>query len=382
MMPYTAAIASHMPLHDGGGQVKDLAFALLRYVLPIAFSLSSGAAVGQQSAEPRALAIPALLHNEHVASVSFAEIAGGRTVLAEAYGEAAPGISANTSTLYNIASLAKPISAEVILRLASASKLSLDEPMYPYWLDPDLASDPRAKLLTPRMALDHQTGFPNWRVETGGRLAFVRDPGRGFGYSGEGYQYVARFAEKKTGESFEKLAQTLIFEPLQMTHTAYTKRPWMNGNIAKPADEHGKWLEPQIATAYVAADLVYTTPTQYARFVESLMNGVGESPAIRKLRESVLTDQKAQLCVGKLAASCPEQLGMGPGWQVIKLHGKTFLMHTGGDPGVFTLGYFDPSARSGVIVFTNSSNGPHIILPLLELLHADPDFIAFLAAQV
>lgn len=350
--------------------------------MPVAFALTSFAAVSQQSAEPLSRAIPALLHNENVASVSFAKIAGGRTVLAEAYGEAGPGIPANTSTLYNIASMSKPISAEVILRLASANKLSLDEPMYPYWLDPDLASDPRAKLLTPRMALDHQTGFPNWRRETGGKLAFIRTPGTAFGYSGEGYQYVARFAEKKTGQPFEKLAQSLVFDPAGMTRTAYTERSWMNVHIAKPADQDGKWMEPQIATSYVAADLVYTTPSQYASFVESLMNGIGESPSIRRLRESVLTDRKAELCVGKLAASCPEQVGMGPGWEVIKVHGKTFLTHTGMDSGVFTLGYFDPSARSGVIIFTNSSNGPHIILPLLKLLNADPDFIAYLAAQV
>ena len=45
--------------------------------------------------------------------------------------------------------------------------------------------------------------------------------------------------------------------------------------------------------------------------IEGLMNGTGESPAIRKLRESVLTDRKAELCVGKLAASCPDEVGMG-----------------------------------------------------------------------
>jgi CubicO group peptidase (beta-lactamase class C family) len=112
------------------------------------------------------------------------------------------------------------------------------------------------------------------------------------------------------------------------------------------------------------------------------MNGSGESQAIHKLRESVLTDRRAQLCVGKLVASCPEQVGMGPGWEVIKTHGKTFLMHTGNDPGVFTLGYFDPNARSGVVIFTNSSNGPKVILPILKMLDADPDFIAYLAAQV
>jgi CubicO group peptidase (beta-lactamase class C family) len=156
----------------------------------------------------------------------------------------------------------------------------------------------------------------------------------------------------------------------------------MEGNIAQPTDKDGQWLKPVLATQFIAADLVYTTPTQYASFVESLMRGAGETAAIRKLRESVLTDRKAELCVGKLAKACPDEVGFGPGWEVVKTHGKTFLMHTGLDEGVFTLGYFDPGSRAGVIFFTNSANGPRVILPILKLLDADPDFIAYLEAQV
>lgn len=355
---------------------------LYRFALPTVFALSSVHVVAQSNPEDHAQTFPALLRSEHVTSVSFAKIADGKTVLAEAYGEAAPGVPASNTTLYNIASMSKPISAEVVLRLAAAKKLSLDEPMYPYWVDPDLAADPRSKVLTPRLALDHQTGFANWRRETGGKLSFVRDPGKGFGYSGEGYQYVALFAEKKTRKPFEELAQSLVFDPAGMTRTAYTQRAWMEGHAARPTDRAGKWLTPVIATHFVAADLVYTTPSQYASFVEGLMNGASQSPALRQLRESVLTDRKAELCIGKMAKSCPDQVGFGPGWEVIKMHGKTFLMHTGIDEGVFTLGYFDPRARSGVIIFTNSANGPRVILPILKLLKADPDFIAYLETQV
>ena len=336
----------------------------------------------QSSQSDHTQIITALLNQEHVASVSLAKIVDGKTVLAEAFGEQSPGLPVSTSTLYNIASLSKPISAEVILRLAAQGKLSLDEPMYRYWTDPDIATDPRAKLLTPRIALEHQTGFANWRRETGGRLAFIRTPGTGFGYSGEGYQYVARFAEQKVRQPFEQMAQSLIFNPAAMDRTAYTRRDWMADQIARPTDKDGHWLTPFIADQFVAADLVYTTPTQYASFMESLMSGDGASLAMRALRENVLTDRKAELCVGKLSKICPDAVGFGPGWEVTKMHGKTFLMHTGMDEGVFTLGYFDPDARSGVVIFTNSANGPRTILPLLKLLDADPDFIAYLAAQV
>ncbi len=364
--------------------VANRTYRCILFVLVLMASTvsQSPTALGQAPANNLSQMIPALLRSEHVTSVSFAQIAGAKTVLAEAYGEQSPGVAVSTATLYNIASLSKPISAEVVLRLASSGRLSLDEPMYKYWIDPDLAEDSKVKLLTPRMALDHQTGFANWRRMTGGKLAFTRDPGTGFGYSGEGYQYVARFAEKRTGKSFESLAQTLVFDPSGMSRTAYTQRPWLEGNIAQPTDKDGHWLKPQVATQFVAADLVYTTPTQYASFLESLMRGTGETAAIRKLRESVLTDRKAQMCVGKLAKACPDEVGFGPGWEVVKTHGKTFLMHTGLDDGVFTLAYFNPGSGSGVIFFTNSANGPRVILPILKLLNADADFIAYLEAQV
>ena len=354
----------------------------LRLAVGLMTAVAPGLAHAHGSPADRAHAVTALLHSEHVASVSFAQIVAGKTMLAEAFGEQSAGVAATPSTLYNIASMSKPISAEVLLRLASAGRLSLDESMAPYWIDPDLADNPTAKALTARLALDHQTGFANWRRETGGKLAFVRAPGTSFGYSGEGYQYVARFAERKTATPFETLAKTLVFDPAGMTHSAYTAQPWMTGRIAQPSDKNGAWLKPQIATQYVAADLVYTTPSQYARFVESLMAGAGETPAIRTLRESVLTDRKAEMCLGKMARICPDEVGFGPGWEVVKTHGKTFLMHTGIDDGVFTLGYFDPVARSGVIIFTNSTNGPRMILPLLKLLHSDADFVAYLEAQV
>ncbi len=132
--------------------------------------------------------VSSLLSEWHVPSASVAQIKGGRIVQTRAYGQQSSSVSATSDTLYNVASLTKPVSAEVVLRLASKGVLSLDEPMDRYWTDPDIASDERRKLLTPRIALSHQTGFANWRSETGDILRFRSEPGKGFGYSGEGYE--------------------------------------------------------------------------------------------------------------------------------------------------------------------------------------------------
>ena len=106
-------------------------------------------------------ALAALLGKHHVAALSVAVVKRGTIAWSAVYGEQGPGKPATSQTLFNVASMAKPISAETVLRLVSAGRLSLDDPMDPGWVDPDVADDPRHMRLTPRIALSHQTGFPN-----------------------------------------------------------------------------------------------------------------------------------------------------------------------------------------------------------------------------
>lgn len=289
----------------------------------------SGQVLAQIRSKPLSVTVPEILANTHVASVSFAEIINGKLTIAEAFGEQSAGVPATRSTLYNIASMTKPISAEVILRLASQGNLSFDEPMYPCWTDPDIADDERRKLLTPRLALSHQTGFPNWRSETGGKLTFTRMPGTAYGYSGEGLEYVARFAEKKTGRAFETLDQQLVFGPSGMTSSAYTKRDWFKGRIAAPSDGNGKWLVPVMVDQFSAANMVYATPTDYSRFLIGVMDGKGLSSTVRAERSRIQVEHDFKPCTTAWAAGCPDEVGFGLGWEVIKIREKTFWMHTG-----------------------------------------------------
>ncbi len=109
----------------------------------------------------------ATLREHRVESASVAVIRNGRIVSTGAWGTAGPNRAATVATPYNLASLTKPLTAEVILRLVSAGKLSLDEPMDRYWSDPDLSRDPRRTKLTVRMTLSHRTGFPAGFVDDG-----------------------------------------------------------------------------------------------------------------------------------------------------------------------------------------------------------------------
>lgn len=325
--------------------------------------------------------MPHLLADNGIASVSFAVIHAGRIVHLAAYGLQSAGTPATTDTVYNIASLTKPLTAEVILRLASKGRLSLDEPMDRYWSDPDLAQDGRRLLLTPRLALSHRAGFPNWR-DTRTGLVFNRDPGGAWGYSGEGYQYVARFVEHKLGKPFEQLAQETLFEPTGMKTTSYTSRVSYEGYIAIPTDANGKALIPERPAHYNAADLVYTTPRDYSAFMVDVVHDRGLTSAIAKERDRNQVSMMDVTCTGAKAKSCPSSVGFGLGWQLLDFAGESVMMHTGKDSGVFTFAYLNRATRDGVVIFTNSDNGYKIVLPLLDRLGTSPAYLRYLRGQI
>ncbi|WP_420125935.1 serine hydrolase domain-containing protein [Longimicrobium sp.] len=315
---------------------------------------------------------PLWLAEHDVPSISVAYIRGGRVQWTRVYGEQAEGVPATESTLYNVASLAKPVFAETMLRLAARGELSLDEPLAGYWVDPDVAADPRHARLTPRIALSHRTGFPNWRFQQPGRvLAFERDPGTELGYSGEGFEYTRRFAQQKLGTPFEALVDQHVFRPFGMTSTAHTWRDWFAGRIALPYGREGRYREPTIADSAMASDDLYTTAADYARFLIGVMDRDGLPAAYAAQRDSVhVVNARATTSCDAGKTACP-RVGMGLGWEILDFPGETVRMHSGGDWGESTLAFYFPETRDGAVLLTNGANGMKVMLQVIPLLFPD-----------
>ncbi|MBI1403533.1 MAG: serine hydrolase [Porphyrobacter sp.] len=330
-------------------------------------------------------AMPGWLAKAAVPSAAVALIADGKVAWTAVYGERAPGEPAQADTLYNVASLTKPLVAETVLRLAAAGRLDLDAPISDLFTDRDLTEEPRAAKLTLRNALSHRTGFPaNWRAEMpGGKLRIEWEPGTRAFYSGENYVLAARYAMQSTQTRLDYLVRDMVFAPAGMSDTWFLPDAAWEGRVAMVRGPDGALREPDNSPQGSAADNVHATIGDYAAFVAGAMAGTGLTPELVAERGTIYDDQTQAACPPALMPQemCPEHAGYGLGWMVYDSGDHRFLLHNGKDWGERTIALFAPEERFGVVVFTSGANGRQVISDTLQLLIPDRKLNALVAAE-
>jgi CubicO group peptidase (beta-lactamase class C family) len=278
----------------------------------------------------------------------MAVVRNGRVVWTGAFGTVndSAGTPVDPGTVFEAASLSKPVFAYLVLRLADRGEFDLDRPLLDLVTYPRLAQDVRARRITGRMVLSHQTGLPNWGGDT---LTLHFDPGTAYGYSGEGFVLLQKALERVTGRPLEDLARREVFGPLGMTRSSYVWQERFTPDAAYGKD----WLwRVAPANRYVEANAAYTlltTAGDYGRFVGAVMTGQGLSPA---MWTEWLTPVRT--------TSAVSAVGLG-----IRVEdrpaGRTFY-HSGNNGRRFTC-YMtgDLQQGLGLVYFTNASNGTSLV---------------------
>jgi CubicO group peptidase (beta-lactamase class C family) len=105
--------------------------------------------------------IQKLLNENKIPALGIGIIREGKLKQVKVFGELKKDETAPFNTIFNVASLTKPVVAMLTLKLVSVGQLSLDQPLDKYWIDPDIRDDPRHKKLTARFILSQRTGFAN-----------------------------------------------------------------------------------------------------------------------------------------------------------------------------------------------------------------------------
>lgn len=297
------------------------------------------------------------LKQKHIPALGIGYINEGKIVQISVFGELEKEKPAPLNTIWNVASMTKPITAMITLKLVDAGKWSLDEPIYKYYVDPDVADDPRAKKLTTRSILSHQSGFTNWRGNNpNGKLVFEFEPGTKYQYSGEGYEYLRKALEKKFHKSLEELAKELIFKPLKMNDTRFVWDKTMDSTrFAKWHNESGGLYKTEKNLAINAADNLLTTVEDYCKFMVFIINGAGLS---KELYGEMVAEQ----------VRINDFKHWGLGWWIdenININQEFALVHGGDDIGVHTIAFIIPKTRQGLLIFTNSDNGTEAFADVL-----------------
>jgi CubicO group peptidase (beta-lactamase class C family) len=178
-------------------------------------------------------------------------------------------------TVFEAASMTKPVFAYTVLRLVDRGLLKLDSPLYTYLPYEDIAHDDRYKLITARMVLTHRTGFPNWRT---GKLDIKFTPGTEVSYSGEGFVYLGKVVEHLTGKKLVDLCRDEVFAPLVMDNASLV---WNESVARLTATGHGgnAPMAKRKPTAPNVAASLHIDAKNYARFLIAVLQGKGLSEA-------------------------------------------------------------------------------------------------------
>ena len=305
--------------------------------------------------------VPQWMREGDVPGLSIAIVRDGEVAWRHAFGvkNAKTKDPVADSTVFEAASLSKPVFAYAVMKLVDSGKFDLDKPLNQYLPgDYDVGADPRLAQITARRVLSHTTGFPNWRGrDTVLKIYFA--PGEKFSYSGEGFVYLSKVIERVTGEQFNEFMKRTVFDPLGMTSSSYvwqtsydTLKTSRHDTLGQPSQQN----KPQNPNA--AASL-HTTAQDYARFVGAILKGTGLKPETRKqiLTPQIKVDEGGSNTTSRPANKLSPNLSWGLGWGLQSTADGISFWHWGdnGDSKAYVVAF--ERQKLGVVVFANSANG-------------------------
>jgi CubicO group peptidase (beta-lactamase class C family) len=311
-------------------------------------------------------------------------------------GSAGPERPVESSTLFCLASITKPLTACAALSLLQDGLLALDEPLGDYL--PELAPEDRARLSL-RVLLTHTSGFqrdlgpeeqerigptPSFEQIAGqyGRLRPIVPPGRQVRYSNVNFGLLALLAERLSGRPFPELLRQRVIEPLGLENVLLPPPPEVWDRLADVAgtDSPGAPNEPFNSAWWRNLALPWGGAFGTAREVGRFMTACLADAPIEGFLAPPVLDLMTRPQTNELAGGIPgygvwprAEWGLG-----FELRGEKPLHYFGDvvSPATFghiggsgTLAWADPDSGLVCVVLTNRALGDDRPTRLLEFNH-------------
>lgn len=309
-----------------------------------------------------------------VPGVSIAVIHDWRIAWTKAYGvnmKGPGGSPITTRTIFQAASIAKPVTALAILHQVERGVFALDADINDYLQSWNL---PRGELqggeaVTLRRLLAHTGGitpggFPGYEraaplpgilqildgaaPATGSAARVVAEPGSKVAYSGLGYSLLQLALEDHLERTFESVLQDTVLSPLGLEDSSFDQMlsatdelRAARGHVGIGVAVDGGWLVyPELAAAGL-----WTTPGDLAKLVIDVANSK--------------RDGTGHLLSGDMARQMlsPHQDEMGLGFVVRDGDAHGYFAHSGGNAGYFAHLEMLADSGDGVVIMTNSDAG-------------------------
>lgn len=396
-------------------------------------AISSGAASVAQNVDPLPRARPEDVGMSaerlgEIAKVINADVEKGRlpgAVIAVArrgalvyyealgYRDKVAGVAMTKDTIFNIASMTKPMVALAALQLHERGQLLIDDPLaqyFPKFADREVAQldasgdtitgkVPAKRPITLRHLMMHTSGLiyggrgntavhklypagsgaaaetltgPEFIDKLAG-LPLLNQPGETWDY-GFGLDVLAQVVEKVSGKPLSGYFEENVWKPLGMTDTAFFIPPEKAARYAKTLPTDPDTGKPQAASPNLTQPLRFecgggclsSTAADYMRFAQMLLNkgAFGEARILgRKTAEYMLTNQLGPEVKNLMANADPTRLdyGFGLGLSVRTEAGRGRVMGSVGDfswPGASGTNWWADPKEQLVVVFMAHSPGP------------------------
>jgi CubicO group peptidase (beta-lactamase class C family) len=342
--------------------------------LSLLFLTSGCFAIREREHERRPVAarleyLPVMMDSGGVPGMAMAILDAGEIAWAGGFGvrSVKDSVPVDEHTVFEAASLSKPVTAYVALKLVEAGQLHLDQPLGGYIAIPELA-DERAGRITIRMVLAHTTGLQNERIGDQ-PLTLAFDPGERFMYSGEGFLLLQRVLEAVSGESLDELTRRVLLEPLGMTRSGFM---WRDEFASNAAVGHGGFRDLRTPTrprTSRAPSSFHTTAHDYALFLRAVLQ-----------KEGLRSTTFAQMLASQVSVA--PGIDWGLGWALETTGSARAAWHWGDNSNsgftAFVMAY--PDRGSAIVYFANSGTGLSIVRRVLAIVggtHVAADFMNY-----
>ncbi len=319
-----------------------------------------------------------------VPGISVAVIRDFDVHWAKGYGiaDVESGAPVDVETLFQAASISKPVTATAVMVAVEEGRLSLDDDINGVLSSWQLPGDgfTEERPVTPRLLLSHTAGlgdghgFPGYapgdfrptpvQILNGeepsnvGAVTMVRPPLTAMQYSGGGTTIIQLALTDLYGQPFPDLMRRLVLEPVGMTASTFAQ-PLPPDRDANAARAHGrgeamgeaKW---HVYAAAAAAGL-WTNARDLARFAIEIQRALRGDP------DRVVSRSSAETMTSPVGVG-----GFGVGFAIAREGQGWYFSHSGGNWG-FTCYLIAHRVKGyGAVVMTNASGGNAVFPEVVE----------------